>query len=73
MTAQILNFDGVTRHDIPASQVLDAAKNADLSPCIVLGFTESGEFYFAGSMADGGDAMWLMEQAKYQLLKQLEE
>ena len=68
MAAEILNFNGITRHDIPAERVLDDAKRADLSPCMVLGFTADGEFYFAASMADGGDAMWLMEQAKHFLL-----
>ena len=68
MTGQILYFNGVTRHDIPAERVLSRAAEADLEPCIVLGMTPDGNLYFSASMADGGDAMWLMELAKHSLL-----
>ncbi len=68
MTAQVVNFDGVTSLDLPVGRILEQAKQADLSAVIVLGFTEDGDVFFAASNADGGDVMWLMERTKRALL-----
>ena len=34
-----------------------------------MGYTETGEEYFASSIADGGDVLWLMERMKAALLR----
>ena len=35
---------------------------------VAIGFKNDGEFYFASSLADGGDVLWLMELAKRALM-----
>lgn len=57
-----------TTHDIPADKMIDSAKDQDLKGVVVIGWDKDGEFYFASSFADGGDALWLIEQAKLALL-----
>lgn len=47
---------------------MDNAKEAGLTSAIILGWDEDGDIYFAASMADGGDALWLIEKAKRALL-----
>jgi hypothetical protein len=65
-TAQVLRFRGVTHRDIDPAQVLDGARNL---PCVVvLGYDKDGAEYFASSVADGADVLWLLERLKAQLL-----
>lgn len=54
----------ITRVDLPAERILRPALEADLEDAIVIGHRKDGEFYFAGTMADGGEVLWLMELAK---------
>lgn len=58
-----------TRLDIPAERVLDGAVEAKLDRVVVLGYDQNGEEYFASSIADGGDILWLMERLKLRLLR----
>lgn len=67
-TAQVIRWEGVTRHDLPVERVLDAATSADLSCVVVLGYGPDGAEYFASSIADGADVLWLLERLKLQLL-----
>ncbi len=67
-TAQIVRFRGITKLDIDASQVLREALGADLECAVVLGYDPDGGEYFASSMADGADVLWLLERLKAQLL-----
>ena len=60
---------GITRHDLPPNRILKAAIDADLKCVLILGFDKEGEEYLASSLADGGDAMWLMERCKMRLLE----
>lgn len=69
MTAKILHFTGDTTLDIAAERVLDGAMREKLSDVVVIGYTESDEFYFASSMGDVRDVLWLLEQAKKRLLE----
>ena len=67
--AEVVILDVVTRLDVPAERILSAAGEADLAAVVVVGRTEGGEFYFASSLADGGDVLWLLELAKKKLLE----
>lgn len=58
-----------TTLDIPADRVLTGAMSANLTGAVVIGWDERGDFYFASSLADGGNVLWLMEQAKIRLLE----
>lgn len=58
----------VTRLDIPVERVLDGATNAELEEVVVIGYDKEGEFYFSSNKANGGSVLWLLEQAKKELL-----
>lgn len=66
--SNILRFPRPANADIPPEQVLLDSISRNLTDCIVIGRTKEGDLFFAGSMADGGDALWLMELAKKDLL-----
>lgn len=66
--AQVLRFQGVTLRELPVSQILEQAAEADLGAIVVLGLDKDGEEYFAGSFSDGADVVWLMERAKLKLM-----
>ena len=57
----------ITRLDLPADQILDAA-NGKLDSVVVMGYDKDGNEYFASSIADGGSALWLMERCRQRLL-----
>ena len=64
----IVKLDCVTSLPIPPDRVLKEARGK-LETVIVLGWDNDGEFYFAASESDGGNAIWLMEKAKKYLLE----
>jgi hypothetical protein len=59
----------VTRLDSPADEVLDRARGGGLRAAVIIGWDEGTEFYFASSIADGADVLWLLEMAKRELLE----
>lgn len=67
--AEILELDLITRLDIPTERVLRGATNIDLEKVVVMGYEADGTIYFASSMADGGDVLWLLEKCKKLLLE----
>lgn len=69
MTAEIVNFNGITKLDLPPERVLSSAVAADLDAAIVVGWDKEGEFYFASSYAAGPEVLWLLEIARTKLLK----
>ena len=54
--------------DIPAERVLLAATERGMRSCLVIGYDNDGEEYFASSLACGQKALWLLERAKTCLL-----
>jgi len=70
--ADIIQFDGTTRLDIPADKILQAAIGK-MEKVLIAGIDKDGEEYFASSMADGGDCLWYIERFKKQLLQGDEE
>ena len=71
-TAQVLRFRGLTKRDIPVEQVLEAAARTELRCVVVMGYGPDGEEYFASSMPDGADVIWLAERLKLQLLRTID-
>jgi hypothetical protein len=67
MTADIHILSTVTRLDIPAERVIENLPK-DLENLVVIGVTESGEFYFASNTAAVSSVLWLLEIAKKRLL-----
>lgn len=65
----VVSFDGVTRLDIDPERILESAKGR-LSGVVIVGYTKDGdEEYFASSIADGADVLWLLERSKKALLE----
>jgi len=69
MTDNVIPFGGITRLDLPVQQVLEAAKSRCSGGVVILGYEDDGSHYFASSMADGGEVVWLLEMAKKLLLE----
>lgn len=69
MTAKVIVLPVITTLDVPAERILSGAIEAKLETAVVIGRDTEGKFYFASSVADGGDVLWLMEIAKAQLLR----
>lgn len=65
---ELITFRGVTSLDLPPERILEAAKS-ELKHVVVLGYDKEDNFYFASSMADGGDVLWLIETLKLRLLQ----
>lgn len=57
----------VTRLDIPVERVLEQAQDR-LETIVIMGWDKDGDLYFASSVADGGEVLWLMELCKKALL-----
>ena len=66
--AQIVRLRNITRLDLDPDQVLQAAIG-NLKCAIVIGYDADGDEYFASSMADGADVLWLLERCKLKLLR----
>ena len=58
-----------TTENIPVERVFEGISSNDVVSAVVLGFTKDGEEYFASSIADGGDILWLIERLKKRLLE----
>lgn len=64
----VVEFPGQTRLDMPVPKVLATAAGKGLSQAIVIGWDRNGEFYFVSSSPDGPKALWLLENAKVELM-----
>jgi hypothetical protein len=58
----------ITKLDLPPDRLLDAALG-ELESVVIVGHAKDGSEYFASSVADGADALWLLERAKLRLLR----
>ena len=58
----------VTRLDMDAVQVLAAAAEHGLQSVVIVGYDADGQEYFASSLADAADALWLLERCKHTLV-----
>ncbi len=57
----------VTSLDLPPERVL--ANTPELESVVIIGYLPDGTEYFASSIADGGDVVWLLERCKLMLLR----
>lgn len=72
MAGKIIPLGNITKLDLPIDRVLEAAKR-ELKSVLLLGYDKDGKFYFASTMADGGDVLWLLENCKKRLLEVADE
>jgi hypothetical protein len=68
----VINFPGPTRLDLDPDSVLQVAVG-EMSEVVICGFDKDGNQYFASSVADGGNALWHLERAKWALMKKVDE
>lgn len=54
MSDNIIKFPGQTTNDLPPIYILDAAKEQPFDSLFIVGMTESGDFYLAGTTSDMG-------------------
>jgi len=66
--SNIIEFGGMTTLDLPPDKVLTSAVG-ELNGCLVIGYDQKGGFYFASSYGDDRQILWMIEQAKKQLLE----
>ncbi len=59
----------VGKLNIPAERVLHQASLAGLRSAVVIGYDADGNFWFAGSHADGPETLWLLAKAQRALLE----
>ena len=68
----VVNLNCITRLDLPADRIIEAAVG-QLDKVLILGYDLEGREYFASSVADGADCVWLLERAKKRLLDMVGE
>lgn len=69
----VIDFPGKTTNDDLPSRILRAAVEADLDKCIVIGREKDGTFWFSGNFSDAYEILWLLEEAKRELVALVEE
>ena len=65
--ADIIQFRGQTSQRIPVERVLEAAKLVCID-ALVLGYDKDDELYFASSLGDKKELVYLLEAFKHCLL-----
>lgn len=65
--AKIIPFGDVTKLDLDPDVILENNKGK-LEGFVILGYTKDGDEYFAGTYADGGTMLWLLERCKLKLV-----
>jgi hypothetical protein len=66
--SNVVVLGGITKLDIPPERILSAALEAELSEVVIMGRDQEGNEYFASSIADGADVIWLAERMKLKLI-----
>lgn len=64
---KVVELNCVTRHDIPPDRILRSAIG-HLESAVLVGYTAEGEEFFASSVADGAQAIWLLQRGAHKLL-----
>lgn len=64
----VVELDVITKLDIPPERVLKGALEIELESVVIVGHTKDGE-YFASSIADGPEVLWMLERAKKAILE----
>jgi len=68
MPDNVIPFNGVTSLDIDPDMMLKNAAGT-LDSVIIIGYDKEGDEYFASSLADGPEVLWLLERMKKALLE----
>jgi hypothetical protein len=65
--SKVIVLPCVTNLNFPPNRTLQGAWSK-LSGVVIIGWDKDDNFYFASSIADGGDVLWLLEKAKKELM-----
>jgi hypothetical protein len=68
VSAEIINFPGLTKADLPVDSILDGARSAELDVVLVLGRDADGNLYAAGSTGDRATNVLLCREFEHKLL-----
>lgn len=69
MTSNVIALGNITKLDLPVDRILEEAKGEIQDGVVILGYDLEGEFYFASSIAEGPEVLWLLESLKKRLLE----
>lgn len=64
----VVDLHCITRLEIPPHKVLDKVPR-DLESVVIIGFDADGDLYFASSLPDSPNVIYLLEKAKQELFK----
>lgn len=67
MTADVIDFTGITTLDIDPDRILQSAIG-QMEQVVVIGWDKDGQEYFSSSVSDAGAVLWHIERAKLNLL-----
>jgi len=68
----VIPLGGTTSIDLPANQVIEQTLDK-LESVVIIGYDKDGDEYFASSISDGADVMWLLERSKKKLMEIVEQ
>lgn len=63
----IIDMPVLSRVNSDPDRVLSNAEGK-LEHVIIVGYKKDGSEYFKSSVADGGDALWILERARHKLM-----
>lgn len=69
--ADIVRFTGITRLPVDPERVLEDVRG-ELSEVVVIGHDHEGNFVFSASEPDAASVIYLLEKAKYALMRTVE-
>lgn len=67
----VVELDVATFAEIPPTQILEQAKEAEMESVVVLGWKRSGEFYFASSQSSVSEINLMLDVCKHTLMEEL--
>lgn len=73
MTADVIDLHATTTQDIPAERVIEGALAEGLESVVVLGFHESGEFYFGANKADVAHVLFALKWAEHRIMEAVDD
>ena len=72
MSAEVLEFTGITSLDIDPMRILEAAKEAGMTEVVIIGLDADGVEYLASSQGASKEVMWHLERAKWRLMQHVD-
>jgi hypothetical protein len=67
----VIRPDFITKHDIPAEDVINGAKDAKFESVMVVGWTKDEGHYLASSTGDAAEMLFILELAKKRVIDEV--